>query len=177
MPLIRTVRVRGYDTIVENLHSHNATTTDSQPLIQKARKLESKASPTGPTPSPTPQPNGTPRHLSLTLNGAPTAPQEDPYAGLSVIERKLKEDKYVKVRQRFHLILSKRAELTLTLPSPHLHSTLSPFVHQHRAPPPHFTSLHTLSCPPNPSLCRQRQHQNDKPTSAATFPSPSRAHR
>jgi hypothetical protein len=68
--------------------------------MQKARKLESKASTAGPTPSPTPQPNGTPRNLSLTLNGAPPPPPEDRYAGLSVIERKLKDEKFVKVSFR-----------------------------------------------------------------------------
>ena len=76
----------------------------------------------------------------------PTSPQ-DPYAGLTPLQRKLKDEKFIKVRTWPFYSFSNTYIHQYNVPIRYLHSTRSQRVHQQRAPLKPSTSRRTRCFP------------------------------
>lgn len=86
----------------QHLHVNTSLTLllsyPDQPLLVKSRKMEFQSVASGPTPSPTPQPNGTRAGSAPLAVDSTMREEDDPLASLTPVERKLKEEKFIKVR-------------------------------------------------------------------------------
>ncbi|SCV66959.1 BQ2448_5605 [Microbotryum intermedium] len=78
--------------------SNNDSDSDTQPLAQKVRKLDASSSASGTLGVKNESPTPSPMIPVTSLKAAPSTSEStiDPFEGLKPIERKLKEDKFVK---------------------------------------------------------------------------------